>query len=114
VLGMAGQVTYHLLVQQGAARAPWEITVGVSCLPVLVLGMGAALAHLLHADAHAQPGPAPAADTVPAAGAHPARPSGGDIKLASPFRNKGRRASGTGKWQPYLPADPARGRPVRI
>lgn len=81
VLGMAGQVAYHLLAQQGAARAPWEITLGVSCLPVLVLGMGATLAHLLHADVHAQPGPASAPDTVPAAG--PARPSGGDIKLAS-------------------------------
>lgn len=83
VLGMAGQVAYHLLAQQGVARAPWEITLGVSCLPVLVLGMGAALAHLLHADAHAHPGPGRAADAVPAAGAHPARPSGSDIKLDS-------------------------------
>jgi hypothetical protein len=83
MLGMAGQVAYHLLNQQGAVRAPWWITMGLSCLPVLVLGMGAALAHLLHADAHAQPGPDPAADTVPAAGAHPARPPGGDIKSAS-------------------------------
>ena len=34
-------------------RAPWAVTTGVSCLPVLVLGMAAALAHLLRADAHA-------------------------------------------------------------
>jgi hypothetical protein len=51
-LGMAGQVAYHLLAQAGAARAPWPITTLVSCLPVLVLAMGAALAHMLRADAH--------------------------------------------------------------
>ena len=51
LLGMAGQIAYHLLAQAGATRAPWGITTAVSCLPVLVLGMGAALAHLLHADA---------------------------------------------------------------
>jgi len=46
-LGMAGQVAYHLLAQAGAARAPWPITTLVSCLPVLVLAMGTALAHML-------------------------------------------------------------------
>ena len=49
-LGMAGQVAYHLLAQAGAARAPWPITMIVSCLPVLVLAMGTALAHMLRAD----------------------------------------------------------------
>jgi len=39
-LGMAGQVAYHLLAQAGAARAPWPVTMIVSCLPVLVLAMG--------------------------------------------------------------------------
>jgi hypothetical protein len=52
-LGMAGQVAYHLLAQAGVTRAPWAITTIVSCLPVLVLGMGTALAHMLHADAAA-------------------------------------------------------------
>ncbi|HTP15582.1 MAG TPA: hypothetical protein VMK13_07065, partial [Streptosporangiaceae bacterium] len=52
-LGMAGQVAYHLLAQAGAARAPWPITTIVSCLPVLVLAMGTALAHMLRADADA-------------------------------------------------------------
>ena len=33
------------------ARAPWAITTVVSCLPVLVLGMGTALAHMLRTDA---------------------------------------------------------------
>jgi hypothetical protein len=51
LLGMTGQVAYHLLAQSGAVRAPWEVTMLVSCLPVLVLGMGAALAHMIHADA---------------------------------------------------------------
>jgi len=48
---MAGQVAYHLLTQAGTARAPWPITMIVSCLPVLVLAMGTALAHMLRADA---------------------------------------------------------------
>lgn len=48
--GMAGQAGYHLLAQAHAARAPWPVTTAVSCLPVLVLGMGAALAHLLRDD----------------------------------------------------------------
>jgi len=52
-LGMAGQVAFHLLAQAGAARAPWPITTVVSCLPVLVLGMGTALAHMLRGDAAA-------------------------------------------------------------
>jgi hypothetical protein len=50
-LGMVGQVAYHLLAQPGAARAPWPVTTIVSCLPVLVLGMGTALAHMMRADA---------------------------------------------------------------
>lgn len=48
VLGMAGQVAYHLMSAAGVTRAPWPITTLVSCLPVVVLGCGAALAHLLH------------------------------------------------------------------
>jgi hypothetical protein len=53
VLGMAGQVAWHLLSQAHVGRAPWWVTTGVSCLPVLVLGMAAGLAHLLRADAAA-------------------------------------------------------------
>ena len=52
-LGMAGQVACHLMAQAGTARAPWPVTTIVSCLPVLVLGMGTALAHMLRADAEA-------------------------------------------------------------
>lgn len=48
VLGAAGQVAYHLMSAAGMTTAPWQITTVVACLPVAVLGMGAALAHLLH------------------------------------------------------------------
>ncbi|MBB5807040.1 hypothetical protein F4560_006808 [Saccharothrix ecbatanensis] len=48
VLGAAGQVAYHLMVAAGITVAPWWITTFVSCLPVVVLGCGAALTHLLH------------------------------------------------------------------
>ena len=56
-LGMAGQVVYHLMTQAGMVRAPWPVTTVVSCLPVLVLGMGTALAHMLRADAEAMDAP---------------------------------------------------------
>lgn len=46
-LGMLGQVAYHLLSAAHAARAPWPVVVLVSSLPVVVLGFGAALSHLL-------------------------------------------------------------------
>ena len=49
VLGALGQVAYHLLEASGVTAAPWQITTVVACLPVAVLGMGAALAHLIHA-----------------------------------------------------------------
>jgi hypothetical protein len=54
---MAGQVAYHLMAQAGMGRAPWAITTVVACLPVLVLGMGTALAHMLRADAEAMGAP---------------------------------------------------------
>ncbi|MEU4367575.1 ABC transporter permease [Micromonospora chersina] len=49
-VGALGQVAYHLLVAAGVTSAPWQITTLVSCLPVAVLGMGAALAHLVRED----------------------------------------------------------------
>ncbi|MCP2325654.1 hypothetical protein HDA40_004161 [Hamadaea flava] len=48
LVGSAGQVAYHLMESAGMTAAPWWITTLVSCLPVAVLGMGAALAHLLN------------------------------------------------------------------
>lgn len=48
--GAAGQIAYHLMSAAGLRSAPWWITTIVACLPVLVLGMGSILAHLVHAD----------------------------------------------------------------
>lgn len=50
VLGAAGQVAYHLMVAAGITRAPWWITTIVACIPVAVLGIGAALRHLVHTE----------------------------------------------------------------
>lgn len=61
-LGCVGQVAFHLLEVAGWPTAPWWITTLVSCLPVLVLGAGAALGHLLGRDAQTTA----AADEVPA------------------------------------------------
>lgn len=54
-LGALGQVAYHLLAAAHRTRAPWPVVVAVSALPVVTLGFGAALAHLLHAPADAEP-----------------------------------------------------------
>jgi hypothetical protein len=67
LLGMAGQVAYHLLAQAAATRAPWGVTTAVACLPVLMLGMAAGLAHMIRSDVHADragqgPGRAPGPD----------------------------------------------------
>ncbi|MEV6714839.1 ABC transporter permease [Lentzea sp. NPDC051208] len=50
VLGAGGQVAYHLMKAAGMTVAPWQITTVVSCLPVIVLGFGAALVHLMADD----------------------------------------------------------------
>lgn len=47
LVGAAGQIAYHLLVESNLSTTPWQITTAVSCVPVAVLGMGAALAHLV-------------------------------------------------------------------
>jgi hypothetical protein len=47
VLGAAGQVAYHLMSAAGITKAPWPVTTLVSCLPVVVLGCAAGLAHLI-------------------------------------------------------------------
>ncbi|MFI9406859.1 sigma factor-like helix-turn-helix DNA-binding protein [Nocardia sp. NPDC052316] len=52
VLGAVGQVAYHLMQAAGMSTAPWPVTVLVACLPVVVLGMGAALAHMISSEHH--------------------------------------------------------------
>lgn len=58
-VGCLGQAAYHLLVanpdllsvaSDGTTHAPMWVVVLVSSLPVLVLGMGAALAHMVRSD----------------------------------------------------------------
>lgn len=50
VVGASGQIAHHLMEEAGMVAAPWWITTLVSCVPVAVLGMGAALAHLVRDD----------------------------------------------------------------
>lgn len=47
LIGALGQIAFHLMTAYGITTAPWPITTLVACLPVAVLGLGAALAHLL-------------------------------------------------------------------
>lgn len=54
VIGAGGQVAYHVMEAAGVGVAPWYITAAVSCLPVAVLGMGAALAHLVKAESESE------------------------------------------------------------
>jgi hypothetical protein len=49
VVGCSGQVAYHVLARP-ATGAPMAVTVVVACLPVAVLGVGAALFHLVGED----------------------------------------------------------------
>ena len=95
-LGMLGQVVYHLLAAAGAVRAPWPVVVLVSCMPVVTLGFGASLTHLLRApETHPEsaPGPVSQAHSAPGAPAlngrvHPERTPG-----ATPTRAPGRTRS---------------------
>lgn len=48
LLGMLGQISYHLLAAFHVVSAPWPIVMAVSCIPVVTLGFAAALIHLLH------------------------------------------------------------------
>src|SRR5690606_4956420 len=50
VIGAAGQMAYHVMEAAGVGVAPWYVTALVACLPVAVLGMGAALAHMVRAE----------------------------------------------------------------
>lgn len=50
VLGMGGQAAFHLMTAAHMTKAPWQITTVVSCLPVAVFGLSAALVHLVRAD----------------------------------------------------------------
>jgi hypothetical protein len=53
VYGMLGQMIYHLLAAAHVSTAPWPVVMLVSCMPVVTLGFGAALTHLLRSGGHA-------------------------------------------------------------
>lgn len=117
-LGAAGQVAYHLMAAAGVTRAPWPVTALVACLPVAVLGMGAALAHLLRA--HEPPESTEQAEAVapaarppewvsvgpptgppPATPSRPVRPS----RPSKPFRARAAAAGGSDPHERSTVAD---------
>lgn len=49
-VGALGQIAYHIMAAAKVPTAPWWITAAVACLPVAVLGLGAALAHTVKAE----------------------------------------------------------------
>ncbi len=53
-LGLLGQFTYHLMTARHIATAPVFVVVGVSSIPIVALGAGAALAHLISGDRRAR------------------------------------------------------------
>jgi hypothetical protein len=80
-LGVLGQVAYHLLSAAHATHAPWPVVVLVSSLPVIVLGFGAALSHLLRSESGALPESAGAAVSV----AVPTAPPGAVASAPEPL-----------------------------
>jgi hypothetical protein len=74
-LGALAQVTVHILEADHATRAPWPVTILVGTVPVAVIGMAAALYHLMGGTlTPARPAPARPALARPAAQAGPALP----------------------------------------
>ena len=120
-LGMCGQVIYHLLAAAHATRAPWPVVMLVSCIPVVTLGLGAALTHLLRPDGTGpvpEPARTPGPVQTPPAAAEPVRaarteedrpdPAGREVivaELADQIRDA---ISGGERWAPDYPALMAR------
>lgn len=105
-LGMLGQAAFHILSAAHVTRAPWPITALVACLPVVAIGLGAALIHLLRGAA------AELADGVPGTdgpGRVP-RPAGGPV-VEVPAGTAVRVAPGpgTGPLPAYRATGPAAG-----
>lgn len=53
ILGALGQIAYHLLQAAGYTTAPWQVITIVSCVPVICVGLAAALYHMVSADRRA-------------------------------------------------------------
>jgi hypothetical protein len=112
-LGVTGQIAYHLLAAAHATRAPWPVVVLVSSLPVVTLGFGAALTHLLKSAPEADPGTLPGmfsgvfpgdletaaevtSETVPGPLPHPALEAAPGVPRRRP-RDRSPAPAGTGK-----------------
>jgi hypothetical protein len=101
LLGLIGQVVYHVLTTTGHQTAPTPVVVFVACLPVLVLGAGATLHHLL-GDPVDQDVPASEVTAQPAAteAAPVPEPAGELAQPVTPRRSARRKA---GKSRPAAP-----------
>ncbi|MFC9897292.1 hypothetical protein ACFVMC_26690 [Nocardia sp. NPDC127579] len=73
LLGAGGQIAYHLMKAADVTTAPWPATVFVACLPVVVLGMGAALAHMILREHHGAHQPEPVVQ-IPESAVHTVEP----------------------------------------
>ena len=56
LIGMGGQVAYHVMQSVGWTKAPTWVVAAVACLPVVVLGVAAVLWHLESAVEHGEKG----------------------------------------------------------
>jgi hypothetical protein len=68
ILGLIGQVSFHLMSAAGWATAPWMVTMFVSAMPIGVGLMGAGLLHLVREENERpaeQPAPEPALASAP-------------------------------------------------
>jgi hypothetical protein len=122
LLGFAGQAAFHVLREYGYARAPWQVIVGVSGVPVLALALAATLYHLIARDLakaraeeesrqpvslaefYAKMRPAPAPHTYLSAPETAAATSGGDGKAAAPRRPAPKPAAARAPARPKLAA----------
>jgi hypothetical protein len=118
-LGMIGQAAFHVLAattEEGRQlRAPIGVTIMVSCLPVLILGMAAALSHMLHRDVRE-----PLTNSESPLVAQDVRPltnpltSGGDAALTSGPSRSARQALTSGGRQAPTKTPPRKGGNGRV
>jgi hypothetical protein len=98
-LGARGQVAYHLLAEFHITPAPWPVTTLVASLPVVVLGPGTALAHMLRADAITAAQRAGRTDQLRTSeGPVVPGPDAGDPTAADQFHGEDVSAAGTDAW----------------
>ncbi|MGH3628597.1 MAG: hypothetical protein ACRDRL_14330 [Sciscionella sp.] len=111
ILGALGQITYHLMAAAHMTAAPWPITTVVSCLPVGVLGLGAALAHLLAVEDDPAPAtPQPVQQHAPQPVTQPAPSISAPYRTVTPPVNPSFRA--VPNWTATVPVGRPADRPA--